>query len=460
MAGIGWYGPLIDLSAASSHLGAYVQLLVFVHQFHPPQRFRASNGRELLKGMLQVGDNTQPYFHVSLWQKHMCSNVSAGDVILLQNVKVTRFRNVAMATTIQHSSLSILVQLHELLSADGIDETIEKARIGLPMKEKLRLVIVWANHTQSTLLSYLDAMRGHNERPHILEANEKQYKNWLCSERSKSRHCSSVAEVAYLRESCVVSFLGNIGEICLPCNIKRFSTASCLKDWIFVSKGLLRQTERKIMESFICIGCKNCGCPMEQENKSSYANQSPLPLYCGNYVNKIHQFGQIYSPFLVHVWDKSASIPILVKNLAAQQLFGNISAEAIAESLEVFHSSIIEKRTEATPSNANTLQDREVSCNDPISTINHKDYESTTAKHLNQEDTQASKKSNQLFKCNHSTNTIDFSKVVLILLRTLLRKDVNSPFQFEVLVHPHESKETRKGCCVFELASFKMPLEA
>lgn len=107
----------------------------------------------------------------------------------------------------------------------------------------------------------------HQERPHILEANEKQYKNWLCSERSKSRHCSSVAEVAYLRESCVVSFLGNIGEICLPCNIKRFSTASCLKDWIFVSKGLLRQTERKIMESFICIGCKNCGCPMEQENK-------------------------------------------------------------------------------------------------------------------------------------------------------------------------------------------------
>jgi len=160
------------------------------------------------------------------------------------------------------------------------------------------------------------------------------------------------------------------------------------------------------------------------------------------------------------VWDKSANIPILVKNLAAQQLFGNVSAETISESLEVFHSPTKEKRTEATPSNANTLQDCEGSYHYPISTINHKeDYESTTAQHFNQEDTWASEKSNQLFKCNHSTNKIDFSKVLLILLRTLLRKDVNSPFQFEVLVHPNESKETRKKCCVFELASFKMPLK-
>nr|ABR17401.1 unknown [Picea sitchensis] len=420
MAGIGWYGPLIDLSAASSHLGAYVQLLVFVHQFHPPQRFKASNGRELLKAMLQVGDNTQPYFHVSLWQKNVYSNVSAGDVILLQNVKVTKFRDVAMATTIQHSSLSILVQLHELLSTDGIDETIEKARMGIAMKEKLRLVILWSNHTQSTLLSYLDAMRGHNERPHILEANEKQYKNWLCSERSKLRHCSSVADVTYLREPCVVSFFGNIGEICLPSNVRSSNMASCLKDWIFVSKGFLGQMESKITEAFICIGCKNCGCPMEPENKSSYANQSPWPLYCGNYVNKIHHIGRIYSPFLLHVWDKSANIPILVKNLAAQQLFGNVSAETISESLEVFHSPTKEKRTEATPSNANTLQDCEGSYHYPISTINHKeDYESTTAQHFNQEDTWASEKSNQLFKCNHSTNKIDFSKITLVLMLSI-----------------------------------------
>ena len=32
---IGWYGPLIDLSEASLHVGDFVQLLVFVHRSTP-----------------------------------------------------------------------------------------------------------------------------------------------------------------------------------------------------------------------------------------------------------------------------------------------------------------------------------------------------------------------------------------------------------------------------------------
>ncbi|KAK2999237.1 hypothetical protein RJ639_024257 [Escallonia herrerae] len=37
MAAMGWYGPLIDLSKASSHIGDYVQLLVLVHRSTPIQ---------------------------------------------------------------------------------------------------------------------------------------------------------------------------------------------------------------------------------------------------------------------------------------------------------------------------------------------------------------------------------------------------------------------------------------
>ncbi|KHN33874.1 hypothetical protein glysoja_021755 [Glycine soja] len=33
----GWYGPLIDLSIASSHVGDFIQLLVFVHRCFPVQ---------------------------------------------------------------------------------------------------------------------------------------------------------------------------------------------------------------------------------------------------------------------------------------------------------------------------------------------------------------------------------------------------------------------------------------
>ena len=35
MASIRWWGPLIDLSAAASHVGDFVQLLVFVHLSNP-----------------------------------------------------------------------------------------------------------------------------------------------------------------------------------------------------------------------------------------------------------------------------------------------------------------------------------------------------------------------------------------------------------------------------------------
>ena len=34
---MGWLGPLIDLSAAASHGGDFVQLLVFVHRSNPVQ---------------------------------------------------------------------------------------------------------------------------------------------------------------------------------------------------------------------------------------------------------------------------------------------------------------------------------------------------------------------------------------------------------------------------------------
>lgn len=36
-SGIGWYGPLIDLSSAAFHVGDLVQLIVFVHRSTPLQ---------------------------------------------------------------------------------------------------------------------------------------------------------------------------------------------------------------------------------------------------------------------------------------------------------------------------------------------------------------------------------------------------------------------------------------
>jgi len=87
----GWYGPLIDLSTASRHIGEFVQLLVFVHRCFPVQFKSSKTGRELTRTDIQVGDETTPYFGVSLWQTQMASLVSAGDVLLLQSIVLLMF---------------------------------------------------------------------------------------------------------------------------------------------------------------------------------------------------------------------------------------------------------------------------------------------------------------------------------------------------------------------------------
>eukprot|EP01018_Ginkgo_biloba_P005158 Gb_13658 [translate_table: standard] len=462
MGAIGWYGPLIDLSAAPSHVGDYVQLLVFVHQFHSPQRLMASNGREVLKATIQVGDNTRPYFDVSLWQKHVDSNISAGDIILLQNVKVTKFRDAMEATTVQHSSLSVLAQSHELLSSHGTEKLIEKSQMGTAMREKLKMVIAWARHTQYILLSYLDDMRQHTERPHKVEANGKSYKNWLCNKITNLRHCSSIAEVACLTESHLVTFFGNIGEVCLPCNVRKFDMGLPLKNWIFVSKRLLGQMDNEITKAFLCTGCKHCGFPMEAENKSTcYTNQTLLLPYCGNNLNHVHRIGRIYSPFLLHVWDQSGYIPVLVKNLAAQQLFGNISAESVSQSLEGFHPPNIDKGLDSTPSQVSTSQELPGSHQNTESTTDCKEdvQDGIDVQHLQEGKIRASTNVTQLMEGNQNGSKIDFSRILLIMLQTLLRKNENSPLKFQIVVHSDATKETGMRNCVFELVSFTMPLE-
>ncbi|XP_054796128.1 uncharacterized protein LOC129301594 isoform X3 [Prosopis cineraria] len=112
---LGWYGPLIDLSEASSHIGDFVQLLLFVHRSAPFQ-CRSSKGRSIIRTDIQVGDDTRQYFGVSVWQKSMGSMISVGDVILLQNVKIVKFGDIVEARTVQWSSLLCLIHPYGYLS--------------------------------------------------------------------------------------------------------------------------------------------------------------------------------------------------------------------------------------------------------------------------------------------------------------------------------------------------------
>ncbi|GAB2271543.1 hypothetical protein Dimus_006376 [Dionaea muscipula] len=92
---------------------------------------------------LQVGDDTRPFFWVSLWGKRMASLVSAGDIILLQNVKITTFANVIEAKTVQFSSILPLVHPFESLFSKGMDHLLGSCRVGKTVKDKLKKVIEW-----------------------------------------------------------------------------------------------------------------------------------------------------------------------------------------------------------------------------------------------------------------------------------------------------------------------------
>ncbi|CAH1443163.1 unnamed protein product [Lactuca virosa] len=142
MATIGWYGPLIDLSQASSHSGYFVQLLVLVHNTLPVQ-YKTSGGGKVIRTDIQVGDDTRRYFPVSIWQKHMESMLKPGNIILLQNVKVTQYGDVVEARTVQQSSIQCLVDGYEEIHSKGENNLIKVNHIGIATKEKLKKVVAW-----------------------------------------------------------------------------------------------------------------------------------------------------------------------------------------------------------------------------------------------------------------------------------------------------------------------------
>ncbi|KAJ6681690.1 hypothetical protein OIU74_020043 [Salix koriyanagi] len=147
---IGWYGPLVDLCKTDHHIGDIVQLLVFVHRSTPVQ-YKLSKGGEVIRTDIQVGDDTLPFFSVSLWKKQMGTMVVAGDVLLLQNVKITKFGHAVEARTVEWSSLVRLVHPYESLLSKGVGELIDESQVGKTTLEKLCKVIKWAQRARSAL---------------------------------------------------------------------------------------------------------------------------------------------------------------------------------------------------------------------------------------------------------------------------------------------------------------------
>ncbi|WJX57711.1 hypothetical protein P8452_43239 [Trifolium repens] len=386
----GWYGPLIDLSTAPRHIGEFVQLLVFVHRCFPVQYKSSKTGRDVTRTDIQVGDDTTPYFGVTLWQTQMESMVSAGDVVLLQNV----------------------------------EELITGCRIGITAKEKLRRVIKWVRQSRPTIC---------NINLQSTKQNEYRPRNWTVQEEREPQDCCSLMEVSHLTTSCNTTVLASICAI-VPLRKAR-TPGDTVKENIFLSRRVCKTEGNNLVEDLLCTGCQLCGSPLDSESE-----QNAFPLACLKSSSRLHAVCSIYRPFMLYVWDESYFMPVLVKNKAAEILFGNMKAENV-------YSSYREQMLNQNPSPKNKCKDTVADgrlYNDPR--LSQEGLPSAST--LEEED-----KSLQLEEKQLRTKPFNFYHVWLIFVKLLLKQGKNSPLKFEIIVNPSLNVENGK----FEMVSATFP---
>ncbi|KAJ6833825.1 uncharacterized protein M6B38_339010 [Iris pallida] len=417
---IGWYGPLIDLAKASSHLDDFVQLIVFVRSIQPVHKDNAPTGRSLLKTNIEVGDDTRSYFSISLWQKHMGSMVVAGDIILLQNIKIVSNRNVLEAATNHISTLLVLVHSYEISSYKEFHELASHCHVGETTKAKLRRVVDWVQRTESAFQQIQNVDSGQRKGQSV--------NNWKAYEGKKSRNCLSISEALCFTNSCIVNIDACIREIVLP---SIFGSDEVDKE-PSVSKRLFMMAKKDVVKDFICKGCKLCGSPI------GLRSQSEFPLRCEKNSKQLHEICLIYRPFLLYVWDQGGQIPVLVKDKAARIMFGNISAENVYKCYKV-------EGRKPDPVHSNEAADR----SNPGSS-----HPSKALRSINLADDH--RPGSMQIECNGCRVNPNFYRIWLILVKVLLlQQDQNSPFRFEVTVD--EKKDVGNGR--FELIAFTMPCD-
>ncbi|CAN1199807.1 hypothetical protein LINPERHAP2_LOCUS44953 [Linum perenne] len=389
---IGWYGPQIDLCKAESHIGDFVQLLVFIHRSTPVQ-YKLPKGGEVVRTDIQVGDESRPFFVVSLWQKKMGDLAAAGDVVLLQNVKIARFGQVVEARSEQCSSLVRLVQSYQNLISKGVEELTEESGVVKLAKKKLAKVIKWAQRDGSALYNIALGSQGFKQK-------NIQCRNWKVAEQIEPRTLLSLLDVMNLTTSCKTVFNGFVGEIFLPITWRFLAESE--KEKMFISRRTTVKESSDLVEDFICVGCHLCGSPLQTDDGFK---QKSASLYGPKSSNCVHAVSSIYRPFMLYVWDESDYLPLLVRNKAAEILFGNIKAERVKTSSD----------RERTPRSF----DIGITCSQKPG----------------------------------SGKSINFHLIWVMLLKMLLEQDKNGPLKFEVDVNPTLDSEYGR----FEVSSVSIP---
>lgn len=382
-------------------------------------QYKLSKGTEVVRTDIKVGDDTLPFFNVLIWQKEMASMVVSGSIVLLQNVRIIKFHEIVEARTVQCSSLHCLVHPEELKTSIGVDDIIGSSRAGVQTKEKLRKVIEWVYQAGSSI---------HNAASHRYQ----HIINWKVHKERVSQDFVSLSQVLHLAHSCKATFLASVGELFLPLNSGLIKKS---EERMFVSRRLCLTGDEKLADDLICNGCQLCGSPLHSQSGLA-TEQSTLTLYCQNNSKYLHKIGPIYRPFMLYIWDDSDCIPLLVKNKAAEIIFGNLKAETV-------HSCYRSQKHGSTPNtNKGHKKDHR----------NSKALAHTTASDRGIFVSQVVEENLGLNE-NKSFDDPNFYLIWLILLKILVQQGRNSPLRFKVEVNVDKDNESGR----FELVSLSMP---
>lgn len=141
----------------------------------------------------------------------------------------------------------------------------------------------------------------------------------------------------------------------------------------------------------------------------------------------------------LYVWDESYFMPVLVKNKAAEILFGNMKAENV-------YSSYREQMLNQNPGSGNKNKNKGADAS--LANNIKPSGEGFLSASLVEED-----KSLQLEEKYPPTKRFNFYHVWLIFLKLLLKQGKNSPLKFEIIVDPSLNVENGK----FEIVSATLP---
>ncbi|KAK3144633.1 hypothetical protein QOZ80_4AG0315690 [Eleusine coracana subsp. coracana] len=393
---VSWYGPLIDLAAAAGHVSGFVQLLALVRRVLPHQERNATTGRTYDKIILEVGDDTRSSFSVSLWSSKRSSAIIAGDVLLLQNIKIIEFRNGLEGRASQESAFQVLLNSKELKDSEGIHGLISSCKVGDATRSKLKRVAQWIMHTKFDL----------GESHHQVIS-----KNWKEVTEKESTNVLSISELLCESKSCNVTILACINKVVLLS-----SPISHQKGHSSVIEKHSMKNNNDIVRDFIAAGCKLCGLPL-YEKKLHGENTSAID--CPNNPKYQHFPGEIYKPFMLYVCDQSGQVPLLVRNKAAEILFANIAADDVSECYKSHQCMLLE-----------TFESGNLTTSDMIESASNK----------------------EIAKRRKTEQKPNFHLIWLIMVKCLLGK--NSPFCFQISVNPEKNVEDGR----FELVSMTMPI--